>query len=371
MVVKAKVIVVDSFGAIVQLASSVKALCPLRHMSEFEIAKPRKKFQVGIELVFRVLGGKSKRITVTHKKTLVKSKLDILSSSADATEGLVTHGWITKIEDHGCFVRFYNGEVAVKRFMNQDISGDALTQLKCEALLFVTFNKEKDAFEAKYKNVATLYKGKGISFMFGDADVTQNAFQYFGLKPEQAPLLIIQTKDGQKYLKANIEPDQIESWVKDYKEGLLKPFIRSEPIPEVNNEPVKVVVRDSLQDVVFNSGKNVLLEFYAPWCGHCKSLAPILDEVAISFEKDPNVLIAKFDATANDVPSDTFDVQGFPTMYFKSASGKLSQFEGDRTKEGIINFIETNRDDKPSQSTSAKTESTKSESVDEDVKDEL
>ena len=39
----------------------------------------------------------------------VKSKLPILSSYADATEGLVTHGWITKIEKHGCFVRFYNG----------------------------------------------------------------------------------------------------------------------------------------------------------------------------------------------------------------------------------------------------------------------
>ncbi|KAK2985370.1 hypothetical protein RJ640_029327 [Escallonia rubra] len=109
MVVKAKVIAVDSFGAIVQLASGVKALCPLRHMSEFEIVKPRKKFQVGIELVFRVLGCKSKRITVTHKKTLVKSKLPILSSYADATEGLITYGWITKIEKHGCFVRFYNG----------------------------------------------------------------------------------------------------------------------------------------------------------------------------------------------------------------------------------------------------------------------
>ncbi|KAK3019414.1 hypothetical protein RJ639_004664 [Escallonia herrerae] len=109
MVVKAKVIAVDSFGAIVQLASGVKALCPLRHMSEFEIVKPRKKFQVGIELVFRVLGCKSKRITVTHKKTLVKSKLPILSSYADATEGLITHGWITKIEKHGCFVRFCNG----------------------------------------------------------------------------------------------------------------------------------------------------------------------------------------------------------------------------------------------------------------------
>lgn len=109
MVVKAKVISVDSFGAIVQFSSGVKALCPLRHMSELEILKPRKKFQVGVELVFRVLGCKSKRITVTHKKTLVKSKLEILSSYADATDGLVTHGWITKIENHGCFVRFYNG----------------------------------------------------------------------------------------------------------------------------------------------------------------------------------------------------------------------------------------------------------------------
>jgi len=39
----------------------------------------------------------------------VKSKLEIISSFVDVTDGLITHGWITKIEDHGCFVRFYNG----------------------------------------------------------------------------------------------------------------------------------------------------------------------------------------------------------------------------------------------------------------------
>lgn len=103
---RAKVIAVDSFGAIVQFPGGVKALCPTTHMSEFEISKPGKKFkvisemfnfffvillssycmiskccfslacvtlQIGAELVFRVLGCKSKRITVTYKKTLVCS----------------------------------------------------------------------------------------------------------------------------------------------------------------------------------------------------------------------------------------------------------------------------------------------------------
>ncbi|CAA3013593.1 disulfide-isomerase-like [Olea europaea subsp. europaea] len=122
-------------------------------------------------------------------------------------------------------------------------------------------------------------------------------------------------------------------------DGQVKPFIRSEPIPEVNNEPVKVVVTDSLQDMVFNSGKNVMLEFFAPWCGHCKQLAPILEEVAISFENDADVLIAKLDATVNDVPVDTFDVQGYPTLYFRSASGNLLSYEGDRTKNDIIDLF--------------------------------
>lgn len=39
----------------------------------------------------------------------VKSKLGILSSYADAADGLITHGWLRKIEERGCFVHFYNG----------------------------------------------------------------------------------------------------------------------------------------------------------------------------------------------------------------------------------------------------------------------
>ncbi|XP_054799237.1 protein disulfide-isomerase [Prosopis cineraria] len=235
-----------------------------------------------------------------------------------------------------------------------------------KAMLFVNFTTEAaDSLKSKYREAAEQYRQDGISFLVGDVDASQGAFQYFGLKEDQVPLIIIQHNDGKKFLKPNVESDHISAWLKDYKDGKVQPFKKSEPIPEVNNEPVKVVVADSLDDVVFNSKKNVLLEFYAPWCGHCKKLAPILDEVAVSFQNDADVIIAKLDATANDIPSETFDVQGYPTLYFRSASGKISQYDGNRTKEDIIDFIEKNRDksDEPAPQ--------EAQTKDEQAKDEL
>ncbi|GMH22322.1 hypothetical protein Nepgr_024165 [Nepenthes gracilis] len=195
-----------------------------------------------------------------------------------------------------------------------------------------------------YQEVAKEYKGKGVRFLLADVDAAQGAFQFFGLEEDQVPLIIIQTNDGQKYLKQNLKPDDISSWFKEFKDGKVLPYKKCEPIPEPNDEPVKVVVADTLEDMVLNSDKNVLLEFYAPWCGQCKKLAPILDEVAVHFEDDPDVIIAMLDAAANDIPLDTFEVKGFPTLYFISSGGNIVQYDGDRSKEDIIDFVENNRD---------------------------
>ncbi|KAE8666487.1 Protein disulfide-isomerase [Hibiscus syriacus] len=214
-----------------------------------------------------------------------------------------------------------------------------------KVMLFTNLSSEVvDSLQSKYREVVEQYKGQGISFLLGDLEASQAAFQYFGVKESQVPLIIILNKDGKKYLKANVEAGQIATWLKDYKEGKVPPYVKSEPIPAENSEPVKVVVADTLEDMVFKSGRNVLLEFYAPWCGHCQKLAPILDEVAVHYEKDANVLIAKLDATANDIEDPNFDVKGYPTVYFRSADGNIATYEGDRTKEDIIDFIENNRD---------------------------
>ncbi|WOG97204.1 hypothetical protein DCAR_0416544 [Daucus carota subsp. sativus] len=214
-----------------------------------------------------------------------------------------------------------------------------------KALLFMNFSSDLfDVFKSKLHEVAQQFKGQGIIFLMGDVETSAQAFQFYGVKDEHVPVIVIQTNDGQKYLKAHVEPDHIAPWVKDYKDGNVRPFLKSEPIPEANTEPVKVVVGETFEDMVSKSEKNVLIEFYAPWCGHCKKLAPILDEIALSLSKDPEIVIAKIDASANDIPSETFDVKGYPTLYFKSANGVLTQYQGDRTKEDILLFIQKHRE---------------------------
>lgn len=114
----------------------------------------------------------------------------------------------------------------------------------------------------------------------------------------------------------------MEKFVNDVKAGNLEPFLKSEPIPEDNLGPVLVAVGKNFDELVTDSGRDALVEFYAPWCGHCKKLTPIYDELAEKL-KDEEVDIIKMDATANDVPP-PYDVRGFPTLYWSPKNAKSS-----------------------------------------------
>ena len=89
--------------------------------------------------------------------------------------------------------------------------------------------------------------------------------------------------------------------LKDYENKKLSPYYKSEPIPQNNDKVVKVIVANNFDQMVSNSGKYVLIEIYAPWCGHCKALEPIYKELAEKLvHLQDKITIAKFDGTANE-----------------------------------------------------------------------
>jgi protein disulfide isomerase len=127
----------------------------------------------------------------------------------------------------------------------------------------------------------------------------------------------------------------------DVVSGKLNPVLKSEEPAAQNDGPVKVVVGKNYKEMVADSGKDVMVEFYAPWCGHCKALEPEFNDLGKAFEKVDSVVIAKIDATANEIEDP--EVQGFPTLYFyKAGSKEPVKYTGGRTAKEMEKYIRDN-----------------------------
>jgi len=113
----------------------------------------------------------------------------------------------------------------------------------------------------------------------------------------------------------------------------------------IKEEPTSVTVLTdaNFDSIVKDSNKNVLVEFYAPWCGHCKTLAPIYEKLATIFASEPDVVIAKLDATQEKKKSEEYGVTGFPTLKWFSKDDKSGQaYEGGRDLTSFIQYINAN-----------------------------
>ncbi|XP_066485189.1 protein disulfide-isomerase A4 [Tiliqua scincoides] len=152
-------------------------------------------------------------------------------------------------------------------------------------------------------------------------------------------------EEGKKYA---MEPEEFDSdvlkeFVLSFKKGKLKPILKSQPIPKNNKGPVKVVVGKTFESIVMDPNSDVLIEFYAPWCGHCKKLEPIYTELGKKYKNQKNLVIAKMDATANDISDNHYKADGFPTIYFAPSNNKKSPIKyesGERDLEHLSKFVE-------------------------------
>ena len=213
------------------------------------------------------------------------------------------------------------------------------------------------------KPVAEKYKSK-LNFAVIDAKAFGAHAANLNLATDSFPSFAIQeTVKNEKYpFEGNkLTEKKIGAFVKNFVDGKLSPSIKSEPVPDKQDTAVQVVVAHSYNDIVLDDSKDVLIEFYAPWCGHCKaykppfplsyslanivSLAPNYEKLAEMYTTNPafadKVTIAKLDATLNDVPD---EIAGFPTIKLYPAGGKKSpaEYSGSRTIEDLANFVRDN-----------------------------
>uniref|UniRef100_A0A2P2HW17 protein disulfide-isomerase n=1 Tax=Hirondellea gigas TaxID=1518452 RepID=A0A2P2HW17_9CRUS len=162
-------------------------------------------------------------------------------------------------------------------------------------------------------------------------------------KEEVPGLRIIKLEEDMAKYKPDsydITEENLRNAVDSFLDGKLKQHLLSQDLPEDwDKNPVKVLVSTNFDEVAYDKSKDVLVEFYAPWCGHCKQLAPIYDQLAEKFQENSEILIAKMDATVNEL--EHTKIQSFPTLkLYKKGDNEVVDYNGARTLDALSDFLE-------------------------------
>jgi thioredoxin 1 len=97
------------------------------------------------------------------------------------------------------------------------------------------------------------------------------------------------------------------------------------------------VTDDTFASDVLNSDKTVIVDFWATWCGPCKMVAPVLDEIA--GEHKDTVTVAKLDIDANPATTRDYQVLSIPTMIVFKGGKAVKQIVGAKPKAALLNDL--------------------------------
>lgn len=104
------------------------------------------------------------------------------------------------------------------------------------------------------------------------------------------------------------------------------------------SDKIKNLNSDSFDSVVADSTKPVLVDFWAPWCGPCKAIAPILEELAE--EMDEKVDICKVDVDNNAEIAGRFNIRAIPTILIFKGGEVADQVVGMTSKSDLQSKLE-------------------------------
>lgn len=213
------------------------------------------------------------------------------------------------------------------------------------AYFFYGDDEQRNKYGPMIESAVKEFKGKMNAVYIKASQFGQHA-DSLNLKKEWPGFVVHSMEKDLKFPfeGKEITKEAINKFVGGVLSGEIKPSFKSEPIPEKDEGPVKVIVHDNFDKVVFESKKDVLVEFYAPWCGACKNLAPIYDKLAAKYAKvkgGDSLVVAKMNAVANDLPESlNFELRAYPTIkFFKAGSKEPVEYEGDHSLKAFIDFL--------------------------------
>uniref|UniRef100_A0A3P9JB65 Zgc:136472 n=1 Tax=Oryzias latipes TaxID=8090 RepID=A0A3P9JB65_ORYLA len=214
------------------------------------------------------------------------------------------------------------------------------------ALLFV--NKSSADFEeisSAFSSAAEKFRMK-ILFVLVNVAESRNGrlMEYFRVRDFEAPLIrLVNLTDHVTYHLPSdtLNVEVIQEFCQSYLDGKAKPKMQSEPIPEGwDQKPVKELVGMNLEQVAFNPDKTVFVLFYLPYSKASHTLFPLWEELAEAFREREDVVIARIDASANDINLST---QGaypslclFPALYTE----RMVIYRGKRKLKDLVRFVD-------------------------------